>query len=89
MTDRTCSWRPQFFGPNSETWFEAAQDMYVGACKVSEFFTKNCNLDQSRRKINGKPLHLPSKPKKASQGARSAVLAFFGDNVSQNIQYIM
>ena len=59
-------WRPQFFEPNSETWSRAAQDMYVGACKVSEFISKNCNLAQSRRKINGKPLFLPREPKKVS-----------------------
>ena len=59
-------WRPHFFGPNSETWSQAAQDMYVGACKVSEFISKNCNLAQSRRKINGKPLFLPREPKKVS-----------------------
>ena len=28
-----------FFKPNSETWSRAAQDMYVGDCKVSEFIS--------------------------------------------------
>ena len=72
MTDRTCFWRPQFFKLKSETWSRAAQDMYLAACKVSEFVTKNCNLGQSRRKIDGKPLHLPIETKKGSQGGARA-----------------
>ena len=76
-TDHACFWRPQFFGPNSETCSQAAHDMYLAIWKVSEFLPKNCNLHQGRCKINmnGNCLNLPTDPRKASQSqTRSALI---------------
>ena len=43
-TDRTGGWRHQCLKPNSESWSEAAQDMYPAVCESSEFMLKNINF---------------------------------------------
>ena len=36
----------------------AVEDMYQAVSKVSEYLPQKCNSDESRCKINGKPMHL-------------------------------